>query len=140
MTVVPRRARSARLIAFAITVAAGTACAPTKYDETVATGTVVETTTTVPGGSAEELLPRIVGEAAALSELIANKGADGAAAERITALWAAAVDEVSVTRPDLLPDLQANVERCSVAAKFNRPADADKAFRNLTVLVDAYLA
>ena len=121
-------------------VAASTACAPTKYDETVATGSVLETTTSLPGGAADDLLPRIVGEAAALSEIIANKGDDGAAAARITALWAAAVDEVSVTRPDLLPDLQANVERCSVAAKFNRPADADKAFRNLTVLVDAYLA
>ena len=141
MIAAPRRAASARLIAIALTaVVAATACAPTQYDETVATGTVAETTTTLPNGSAEDLLPRIVSEAAALSELIANKGDDGAAAERITALWAAAVDEVSVTRPDLLPDLQANVERCSVAAKFNRPADADKAFRNLTVLVDAYLA
>ena len=115
-------------------------CAPTKYDETITTGSVEATTTTTPTGSPTELLPRLVAEAASLSEIIANKGDDGAVAEEIAALWSAAVEEVSVTRPDLLPDLQANVERCGVAAKFNRPADADKAYRNLNVLVEAYLA
>ena len=115
-------------------------CAPTKYDETITTGSVEATTTTTPIGSPTELLPRLVAEAASLSEIIANKGDDGAVAEEIAALWSAAVEEVSVTRPDLLPDLQANVERCGVAAKFNRPADADKAYRNLNVLVEAYLA
>jgi hypothetical protein len=119
-------------------VAAG--CSPTTYDETVTTGSVAATTTTMPTGTPEELLPRIVIEAATLSEVIANKGDDTAAAQRIAALWATIVDEVSVTRPDLLPDLQANVERCAIAAQFNRPADADKALRNLTVLVDAYIS
>lgn len=115
-------------------------CAPTKYDETVSTGSVVATTTTQPTGSPEDLLPRIVTEAGSLSEVIATKGDDSAVAEQIASLWAVVIDEVSVTRPDLLPDLQANIDRCGVAAQFNRPADADKAFRNLTVLVDAYLA
>jgi hypothetical protein len=43
------------------------------------------------------------------------------------------------TQPELVPDFEFVVRRCRAAADRNRPADADRAFKNLTALVDAYL-
>jgi len=116
------------------------ACGPTTYDATVTTEVAVATTTTLPTGTAAELMPRLVDEAAALSQLISTKGDDLAAAQRIAALWDAVSQEVAKTRPELLGDFEANVARCRKAADRNRPADADKAYLNLEALVGAYLS
>jgi hypothetical protein len=134
-----RSARAALAAAALITFLA-TGCAPTTYDESVVAESVAPTSSTLPTGTATELLPALVQETGTLSEIIANKGDKQAAVQRIEALWAAVADEVSAARPDLAADMATNVARCADAAQFNRPADADKALRNLTVLVEAYLA
>lgn len=135
------------ITAAAIAVAALTvltpACAPTTYDEsldTVAIAAGGATTTTLPSGSAAELLSELATEAKGLSAVMIAGGDAGAVAVRIRELWDAARDEVARDRPELLGDFEANVARCESAVQFRRAADADKAATNLDALVDAYVS
>ena len=57
---------------------------------------------------------------------------------QIEGLWAAARPEVEETRPELLGGIETTVAMSRTAVDRNRPADADKAFRLLTDLVDNY--
>jgi len=98
------------------------------------------TSSSLPAGSATELLPRLLLEAEGLSSLMmADKDAEDSA-QRIQELWDAVKTEVNEQRPDLVPDFSLNVGRCAHAVEFSRAADADKAAKNLGVLVAAYLA
>ena len=118
-----------------------TGCASTTYDETLATSatTAPATTTTVPTGTAAELLPRLRDEAASLSGVMIDEGDADAVAARIVALWDAAGQEVGRTRPDLVDSFDDNVALVLKAVQFSRAADADKASKNFAALVDAYL-
>ncbi len=86
-----------------------------------------------------ELLPQLVAEAAGLSTLIVDNGDKIAAVERIEALWAAVSVEVTGTDRAIATDIAAEIAKGRAAATFNRPAAADKVYRNLTALVEAYL-
>lgn len=125
----------------AVTLVAG--CATT-YDETIASEQSVAaeptTSTTLPTGSAADLLPLLVAEASGLSDLMMNDGDATAAAQRIAQYWAAVKTEVNAARPDLLSDFSANVGRCATAVQFHRAADADKAAKNLAALVESFLS
>ena len=55
-------------------------------------------------------------------------------------LWRAAQREVAASRPELLGGFESNVAALATAAKYNRAADADKAFKNLQALTDSFLA
>lgn len=113
-------------------------CATT-YDESEATTIPSSTTTTVPTGPPEVLLRRLLDEAGTLGTLIDEHSAESTPVlEQVEALWTAVRDDVERTHPGLLDDFDANVVRCRTAVQRNRPADADKAFRNLTSLVDSY--
>ncbi|MCX6520519.1 MAG: hypothetical protein NTZ21_07630 [Actinobacteria bacterium] len=118
-----------------------TGCASTTYDETLATSatTAPATTTTVPTGSAAELLPRLRDEAASLSGVMIDEGDADAVAARIVALWEAAGQEVGRTRPDLVVSFDDNVALVLKAVRYLRAADADKASKNFDALVDAFL-
>ncbi len=48
--------------------------------------------------------------------------------------------EVEAARPDLLDRFETTVDMALSAVERNRPADADKAFSNLTDLIDNYTA
>jgi hypothetical protein len=90
-------------------------------------------------GPAVELLPQLGVEMSRLSSQISEDGdEDKATVARITALWAAAHTEVEATRPDLLESFQTTVDMATSAVERNRPADADKAFSNLSRLIDNY--
>jgi hypothetical protein len=115
-------------------------CAGTTYDNSISVGTVVSTTTTIPVGTAAELLPRLVDEAAGISKLILDGGDKTAAIERVEALWAAVHDEVVAGDRDLAVEIEAEIAKSRRAVTRNIPGAADKAYRNLTVLVKAYLA
>jgi hypothetical protein len=116
------------------------ACAPTTYDsELVATTTTTAVTTTVPTGTAVDLLPRMVVEGQSVGGLMVDDGDARAAVERLTALWNVVRDEVAASRPDLIDGFDQQVDRFQRAVQFKRAADADKSARNLVVLVDAYL-
>jgi hypothetical protein len=81
----------------------------------------------------------MVTEAAGLSALIVDKGDKLAAVERIEALWAAVRDEVGGTDLVIATEIEAEIAKGRDAATSNVPAAADKVYRNLTVLVRAYL-
>jgi len=130
-----------RSLAFFLLLAVSTAsCAATTYDTSITTQTAAPTTTVLPTGTAAELLPKIVAEAAGLSKLIADGGDKIAAVERMEALWAAARDEVTRNDRELATEIGAEVAKGRAAATFNRPGAADKVYRNLTALVTAYLS
>ena len=61
-----------------------------------------------------------------------------AAAARIEQLWAALRADVESTAPDLVPDFEFVLRRCRSAVDRHRPADADRAYKNLDLLVAAY--
>jgi hypothetical protein len=115
------------------------ACSPTTYDESLATQPAAATTSTLPTGTAAELLPPMLDEVAGLSAKVSAGEGAGAAASRIEQYWAAIEGEVTATHPEMVEDFEFVVSRCRSAADFDRPADADRAYRNLESLVDAYL-
>jgi hypothetical protein len=115
------------------------ACAPTTYDSELVATTTTAVTTTVPTGTAVDLLPRMVVEGQSVGGLMVDDGDARAAVERLTALWNVVRDEVAASRPDLIDGFDQQVDRFQRAVQFKRAADADKSARNLVVLVDAYL-
>lgn len=144
-SVVPR-ARARRtlngvvVVVLALVTAAAVSACRTTYDETLVADTSPETTTTVPTGDAATLLPILATEASNLANVMIEGGDDEAAAEQIAALWAAARDEVVGLRPDLTDGFDQSVALAAKAVKFKRAADADKAAKNITILVDTYFA
>lgn len=125
-------------VAAAIALAA-TACAPTTFDATIATTTTPSTSTTLPAGSAADLLPRMLDEVQALGRRVEAGDGAGDAATRIEQYWSAISAEIERDHPDLVEDFEFVVTRCRLAADRKRPADADRAYRNLATLVDALL-
>jgi hypothetical protein len=134
-------------LVFGVLVLAG--CATTVVEEEPAgedvpleSGTIVDADApepTVPiTGSAAELLPEMATEMSRLGSQIAENDGDEATIARIEELWAAARSEVEETRPELLGGIRTTVDMSVTAVERNRPADADKAFRLLTDLVDNY--
>ena len=113
--------------------------ADTTYDTTAASEPTGAATTTLPAGTDAELLARMLAEVQALPQRVADSDGDGAAATRIEQLWAAVEPSVEATQPELIADFEFVVRRCRAAADRNRPADADRAFKNLDALVAAYL-
>ncbi len=126
-------------IAAVCVVAVLTACGPTTYDSTADTQPRDATSTTLPTGTAAELLPLLLAEVQGLPTRVMNADGDGAAATRIEQLWAAVSTEIEATQPELVPDFEFVIRRCRAAADRNRPASADRAFKNLSTLVQAYL-
>ncbi|HEY0521574.1 MAG TPA: hypothetical protein VGC84_18940, partial [Ilumatobacteraceae bacterium] len=115
-------------------------CAATTYDTSISIGTPAPTTTVLPVGTAAQLLPQLVSEAASLSQLITNGGDKMAAVERMEALWSAAQTEVAKNDRDIATEIGAEVAKGRAAATFNRPGNADKVYRDLNALVQGYLA
>jgi hypothetical protein len=138
--VTPRKSPALLLLTVSLLTVSTTSCAGTTYDTSISTQTVAPTTTVLPAGDAADLLPELVAAAAGLSALIAEQGDKLAVVERMEALWAAVHDEVVDGDRDIASEIEAEIVKARAAATFNRPGAADKAFRNLTALVKAYLA
>ncbi|MEY2554063.1 MAG: hypothetical protein QOC57_1923 [Ilumatobacteraceae bacterium] len=131
--------RRGRSLALLVLSASTVSCAATTYDTSISTETLAPTTTVLPKGTAAQLLPELVSDASKLSTLIADGGDKLAAVERMEALWAAVHDEVTAKDHDLSTEIGAEIAKGRAAAKLNRPGAADKVYRNLTVLVKAFL-
>lgn len=139
------RSRSLGLVAATLVI---TACGTTTYDETVATSTVVVTTTTLPEGTAVELLPRLVASLSGLSLLIGPvpAGFDQGDVDKrsrlaeIEALWAAVEREVVADDPDAADAIVRQLDLARLAVERSRPADADKAAKFVADVVGDYLA
>lgn len=79
-------------------------------------------------------------EVADLSRRVVESDGDSAAATRVEAMWAAIKEPVRAARPELVSGFDFVVRRCRAAADRNRPADADRALKNLQELVESFLA
>ena len=137
--------RLSTVVSFALgaTLIVGATACETTYDSSISTTTAAPTesapASTLPTGTAAELLPLMLAEVQALPNRVATNDGSGAAATRIEDLWAAVQPEIEANQPGLVPDFEFVVRRCRAAADRKRPADADRAFKNLEALVDAYL-
>jgi hypothetical protein len=114
-------------------------CASTTIDSSVTEAPVVEVTTTLPSGTAAELLPRLVSEVGKLSDIIGSGGDKGGQLDVIDNLFDAVRPELADTDGVAALAFDGAIELCRKGTRFNRPADADKCLRNLTALSDSYL-
>ena len=139
MTALPL-SRTLRVACTGLLVLIASGCAKTKIDTSVTTEPGVQTTTTLPTGTSAQLLPRLVTEAGKLSDAIGNNDHKGEQITTVNNLWTAARPGVAAADGVAALSFDGAIEMCQRAEKFNRPADADKCFRNLTALSDAFLA
>ena len=77
-------------------------------------------------------------ETEALSAALVDNDGQREALARIDALWAEAQPEIAEDRPDLLRGFEVVIELVRRSVERRRPADADKAHKNLLVLIAAY--
>ena len=91
----------------------------------------------VPATGRAELLDQFDAELSALSERIIENEGQAAALARIEAIWQALRADLEPDRADLVPGFEAVVELAESAVARRRPADADKARLNATVLLAA---
>lgn len=98
------------------------------------------TATTLPVGPAAELLPRLLTETGLLSEIIGSKGAKADQLLTVDNLYNAVRPEIEGADGVVALRFDGAIDLCRKAVQFNRPADADKCFRNLTALTENYLA
>jgi len=123
-----------------------TACSTT-YDRTAGTtvAPINASTTTLPSGTVEELLPRLVEAMTGLSSLIgpnqSGQTMPGKADQLalINALWNAAETELITVDPVAAESLGRLVDLSNTAVIANHPADADKAARFAGQVVDNFL-
>ena len=123
-----------------------TGCSTT-YDRTA--GTTVApmnvSTTTLPTGTVEELLPRLVEAMLGLSSLIGpnqsgqTKSGKADQLALINQLWNTAETELITVDPVAAESLGRLVDLSNTAVTANHPADADKAARFAGEVVDNYL-
>ena len=137
-----RRSKVVAVLLGTALVLSAAAC-DTTYDSSISTTSaapdVAAPASTLPSGTAAELLPLMLAEVQALPNRVATNDGSRGAATRIEELWAAVKPEIEANQPALVPDFEFVVRRSRAAADRKRPADADRAFKNLEALVEAYL-
>jgi len=139
--------KSPRLIGLLVSVLVISTGCSTTYDRTA--GTTVAplnaSTTTLPSGTVEELLPRLVEAMTGLSSFIGpnqsgrTKSGKVEQLALINALWNVAETELITVDPIAAESLGRLVDLSNTALTANRPADADKAARFAGQVVDNFL-
>jgi len=127
----------ARVVAISAVLSGSTlfgACSKTTYDASLIVTTTVVTTTTLPTGTVADLLPRMVAEVGGLSNKIATGKGDQQSASLIEQYWSAMKPEMSSSHPELVDDFEFIVRRARQGTDRHRPADADRAYRNIVEL------
>ena len=131
-----------RLLVMMLAVALS-ACAETTIDPsatTVAPADVPPTTRFEPAGTTAELLDQLAAETEALSDLLVANNGQHEALARIEALWGLIRPAIDEERPELLGGFDTVIELVRTSVERRRPADADKADKNLATLIVAYNA
>ncbi len=124
-----------------VTLALGSlvACDSVTYDATATTVDRATTTTVFTAtGSTADLLASIATRIDGLSEQLVDGEGQREALARIQAEWAAARPAIEAEKPELLIGFDAVLAQVQRAVDRRRPADADKAAKNLTVLIHSY--
>lgn len=128
--------------AVAVVLCAGvlTSCSTTILDtiNTTTTSSVV-TTTTIPTGDIPELLGQLLENTQGLgSAIVAKDKADTAEKLRnVESIWVALKPQLLELPNDLATDVERIVNLVRSAVNKKRPADADKALRFVSLIVDA---
>jgi hypothetical protein len=131
------RAWSPSLVLVAIVSLA--ACNDVTYDATATTAPRVTTTTVfVATGSTKELLASIAAEVDGLSEKLVEGQGQRPALARIQAEWAVVRPRIGAARPELLAGFDSVLAQVQRSVDRRRPADADKAAKNLVVLIASF--
>lgn len=95
-------------------------------------------TTTLPTGSTDELLARLVARAPELSHLIVQDSGQRELLAELDALWARSRADVDADSPALAGQLDAAMALLHSGVDQRRPADADRGALNLATLAAAY--
>jgi hypothetical protein len=117
------------------------ACATEIVGSTQSTISVVTTTTTLPAptGDIESLLTQLHTEATGLGQLVVD-GKNSEAAlivARADAIWVALEPQILESKIDIAEDVKRIVNLFHTAAERKRPADADKAVRFTTLMLES---
>ena len=117
------------------------ACATEIVGSTQSTIPVVTTTTTLPAptGDIESLLTQLHTEATGLGQLVVD-GKNSEAAlivARADAIWVALEPQILESKIDIAEDVKRIVNLFHTAAERKRPADADKAVRFTTLMLES---
>jgi len=141
----PARVMRASIIG-AIAMMSLSACGATTYEADVTVPVNETTSTTLPSGPASGLLPRLSDAMNSLSSYIGpNASQDTPVGKRevlaaIDQLWSAARDEVIAANADAADTIGRMVDLAHTAVERNRPADADKAAKFASQVIDEFLA
>ena len=102
---------------------------------------VVTTTTTLPApiGDIESLLTQLHTEATGLGQLVVDGKTSEAAliVARADAIWVAIEPQILESKIDIAEDVKRIVDLFHTAAERKRPADADKAVRFTTLMLES---
>jgi hypothetical protein len=115
-----------------------TSCATT-FISTAPTTTVVAPTTTLPSGSPDELFAQMQQTIAFLSKALSesNKGVARVRLAEIESIWSTLKPQVTERGDQFVQDIQRIVDLAISSIERNRPADADKSLRFLTLVIEA---
>ena len=139
--------KSPRLIGLLLAVLVISTSCSTTYDRTAETTVppINASTTTLPSGTVEELLPRLIEAMTGLSSFIGPNQSGRTQAGKadqlalINALWNAAETDLIIVDPVAAQSIGRLVDLSNTALTTNRPADADKAARFAGQVVDNFL-
>ena len=113
------------------------ACATTIID-TAPTTTLVAPTTVVPSGTVEELFPLLQRTIAEMSKAISdsNGGVAKTKLAEVREIWKVLQPQITERGDQFVQDLQRIIDLALSSVERNRPADADKALRFLTLVIE----
>lgn len=113
------------------------ACATTIID-TAPTTTLVAPTTVVPSGTADELFPLLQMTIAEMSKAISdsNSGVAKTKLAEIREIWKVLQPQITERGEQFVQDIQRIIDLAESSVERNRPADADKALRFLTLVIE----
>ena len=132
-----------RLAAVSVSAVSLLSCAETTIDPaatTVGPDGAPPSTAFDPTGSTAELLGQLAAETATLSDRIIENEGQREALARIEALWALIRPAIEAEREELVAGFDTVVDLLRRSVERRRPADADKASKNLVALIAAYAA
>ena len=114
-----------------------TSCATTIID-TAPTTTAVAPTTTIPSGTPDELFAQMQQTIALLSKALSesNKGVARLRLAEIESTWSTLKPQVAERGDQFVQDMQRIVDLAISSIERNRPADADKSLRFLTLVIE----
>jgi hypothetical protein len=130
-----------RCVVLLVSATSLSACATEIVGSTQSTIPVVTTTTTLPAptGDIESLLTQLHTEATGLGQLVVD-GKNSEAAlivARADAIWVAIEPQILESKIDIAEDVKRIVNLFHTAAERKRPADADKAVRFTTLMLES---